>query len=255
MLNNEYIRKNKKFTHKTITSSIIYNNIDTEKVYILKNNKGKSGIYRWTNLINLKSYIGSSNDLTKRFRVYYSKNSLSYSNMVIYKAIIKYGYINFKLEILEYCPSCILLKREQYYIDKFKPEYNILKIAGSSYGFKHKAETLEIFKTRKISGKTLINLAEAAINRVLSEETRAKISKARKGIKLSKKTRTKLSIIATKRNGIAVEITNTISGEILEYSTLTQAALIIGVSRTSIKKAMDSGKVLKKIYLIKSINV
>ena len=34
-----------------------------------------------------------------------------------------------------------LIKREQYYIDLLKPEYNILKIAGSSLGKVHTKET------------------------------------------------------------------------------------------------------------------
>lgn len=29
------------------------------------------------------------------------------------------------------------MEREQYYIDLFKPEYNICKIAGSTLGYKH----------------------------------------------------------------------------------------------------------------------
>jgi group I intron endonuclease len=43
------------------------------------------------------------------------------------------------------------LIREQYYIDLLKPEYNILSIVGSTFGYKHTAETLEKFKTRQFS--------------------------------------------------------------------------------------------------------
>ena len=60
---------------------------------------------------------------------------------IIYSALLKYGYAAFRLEILEYCDDKILLQREQYYIDKLKPKYNILKIAGSSLGFKHSIKT------------------------------------------------------------------------------------------------------------------
>ena len=48
----------------------IYKNAD--KRSIISENKGKSGIYRWTNLTNGKSYIGSSVNLSRRFREYYS---------------------------------------------------------------------------------------------------------------------------------------------------------------------------------------
>jgi len=61
--------------------------------------------------------------------------------MVIYKALLKYGYSNFKLEILEYCDCNDLLVREQFYLDLLSPEYNILKTAGSSFGFQHSQES------------------------------------------------------------------------------------------------------------------
>lgn len=52
---------------------------------------------------------------------------------MIYFALLKYGYSSFKLEILEYCDSKVLISREQKYLDLFKPEYNILDKAGSSF--------------------------------------------------------------------------------------------------------------------------
>ena len=111
--------------HNSVIPLIVYKNVKTEKASILKDNKGKTGVYRWTNLLNSKTYIGSANDLTVRFWVYFSKKRLIDSNMTIYKAILKYGHTNFKLEILEYCDSNVVLLREQYYIDLLKPEYNI----------------------------------------------------------------------------------------------------------------------------------
>jgi hypothetical protein len=39
-----------------------------------------------------------------------------------------------------------------------------------------------------------------------------------------------------------VEVLNTVSGEINYYATLTLAALALNVSRTAVKKAMESGK-------------
>jgi group I intron endonuclease len=47
--------------------------------------------------------------------------------------LLKSGYSGFKLEILEYCDSKDLLKREQYYLELLEPEYNILKTAGDSF--------------------------------------------------------------------------------------------------------------------------
>lgn len=77
--------------------------------------------------------------------------------MRIDKALLKYGYSNFQLDILEYCEGSNLIEREQYYLDLLKPEYNILLIAGSSLGFKHKSETILKMKTAK-SPKTLAKI-------------------------------------------------------------------------------------------------
>ena len=83
-------------------------------------------------MITGKSYIGSSINLNKRFCTYFSLKHLGKlkRSSVIYSAILKYSYLNFSLDILEYCKSELLIKREQYYIDLLKPEYNISKIAG-----------------------------------------------------------------------------------------------------------------------------
>jgi len=109
--------------------------------------------------------------------------------MAIYRAILTYGYTAFILEILEYCPPEILIEREQFYLDKFKPEYNILKVAGSSFGFKHSEATRELMskiaKDRKFSKETLLKMKE----RTLSEEVKLRISATIKSRKLSQETR------------------------------------------------------------------
>jgi len=72
--------------------------------------------------------VGSSKSLSNRFSLYYSLNSLKKEvkgSIIIRRALLKYGYSNFSLDILEYCESDVLITREQYYIDLLKPEYNI----------------------------------------------------------------------------------------------------------------------------------
>jgi excinuclease UvrABC nuclease subunit len=109
---------------------VIYNDLlKTEnKSRIYFENRSKSGIYRWVNLINNKSYIGCSKNITKRLYFYYSrknlKGKLSKGNCYICEALLKYGHENFRLE---YCNKEDLLFKEEYYINKIKPEYNVLK--------------------------------------------------------------------------------------------------------------------------------
>lgn len=130
----------------TLPSKVYLDLADVKTIY--KENNRKSGIYRWVNLINGSTYIGSAADLTRRLRDYFSpkwlmKESLK-NNSIIYRALLKNGYSNFRLEILEYHPLLfpegkwkekdIIIERENYYFDVLKPTYNICLVAGSSLG-------------------------------------------------------------------------------------------------------------------------
>jgi hypothetical protein len=153
---NNFLFINKKLFHTFSNKKKfkLYKDSLFNKYNILTENKGKSGIYRWISSISNKSYIGSSMNITKRLRKYYNINYLNSKiikdNSLIYRALLKHGYSNFNLEILEYCNKKYLINREQYYLDLLKPEYNICKTAGSMLGFKHSAKTLLKFKNRDI---------------------------------------------------------------------------------------------------------
>ena len=86
----------------------------------------------------------------------YLKKRSSY----IYSALIKYGYSNFSLNILEYCEPSEVIEREQFYIDLLNPSYNILKIAGSKLGFKHTLKTKELMRTASLGEKKIHFLAK-----------------------------------------------------------------------------------------------
>jgi group I intron endonuclease len=89
------------------------------------------------NNANGKCYVGSAVDLSKRLYNYYNiaflANQLSKGNSAIYNALLKYGYSSFSLIILEYCDTSLLLKREQFYIDTLKPEYNLAQNAAAPF--------------------------------------------------------------------------------------------------------------------------
>jgi hypothetical protein len=100
-----------------------YNNADTDKLLILSENKAKAGVYMWTHVKSRKCYIGSSVNLRRRFLEYYNTERLLKSfSMIINRALLKYGYSAFSLEILVYCNRNELMKEEKYYIDLFNPE-------------------------------------------------------------------------------------------------------------------------------------
>lgn len=235
---------------------VIYHNCELDKAKILRDNKDKKAIYRWINNINHKTYIGSSANLTVRLYKYFSTIHLAKYNTPIHNALLKYGFNNFSLEILEYCENGVdLVKREQYYFDLLKPEYNILKIAGSPLGFKHSEKTLEFFRNnRKVSEETRNNLSLAATGRILTESDKIKISIARSGIKLSDETRAKISAATIALIGVSVTVKNVKTETELHYTSLTDAAKAIGVSRTAVRKALDTGRTIKGQYLVATKN-
>ena len=115
---------------------VIYDNADEDKLNILVDNRNKIGIYRCIKKVNGNTYIGSSANMSVRMYTYYSLRSLAKSNRPIDRALLKYGFSNFALLILGYTDKNNVLKREQYYMDLYKPQYNIVETAGSTLGYK-----------------------------------------------------------------------------------------------------------------------
>lgn len=80
------------------------------------------GIYKITNIINGKCYIGQSVNIQKRFNAHksvaFNPNSKCY-NYLLYRAIRKYGLNNFLFEILEECSEDKLDEKEILYIAKY----------------------------------------------------------------------------------------------------------------------------------------
>lgn len=183
---------------------------------------------------------------------YYSIKHLTKYKTPIHNALLKYGFQNFNLEILEYCEEGVNPTiREQYYFELLNPEYNILEKAGSSLGFKHSDETLEFFKNeRKISEETRNNLSLAATGRIFTEEDKKKLSEIRKGIKLSDETKARISAAATTLRGVTVIVKNINTNEELEFRSLTEAGKYIDVSRTAIRKCIDTGKPIKNKFIV-----
>jgi NUMOD3 motif/NUMOD1 domain len=67
---------------------------------------------------------------------------------IIYRALLKYGYLSFEFILLESkeildndLDAGEIKKLEQYYIDNLKPDYNILALAGSNRGHKMSFKT------------------------------------------------------------------------------------------------------------------
>nr|QJT58523.1 GIY-YIG endonuclease [Fusarium asiaticum]QJT58799.1 GIY-YIG endonuclease [Fusarium asiaticum]QJT58909.1 GIY-YIG endonuclease [Fusarium asiaticum]QJT59514.1 GIY-YIG endonuclease [Fusarium asiaticum]QJT60398.1 GIY-YIG endonuclease [Fusarium asiaticum] len=225
---------------------VVYINPSIEKAKILKENKGKSGIYLWTNQINGKRYVGSALDLSKRFRNYFNTSYLTDRKdiMIIYKALLTHGFDNFTLEILEYCESSVLIEREQYYIDLLNPEYNILKIAGSRLGAKHTLEAIAKIKAGAL------NRSKEALAKNLEHLNKLNSSQEHKDhlIRLN----TSIEQIAKTANPVIV--LNILNGESLEFRSITQAAKFLEVHPEIIRRHIVKEKLYLDKYLITKVS-
>jgi group I intron endonuclease len=164
-------------------------NIDSSNWFLIN----KPGVYLMTNLINGKKYVGSSAIMLRRLKEYlnplYLERNLEKGNSKLLRALLKYGYSNFEFKILEmfeppFLPllptlhGCevrapraelrmLLLAREQYFLDKIKPEYNINFKAGSNLGRSYSEEVrkkMSLAKLGKVGNKK---------GAIFSAETRA----------------------------------------------------------------------------------
>lgn len=91
---------------------------------ILKEWRYKSGVYKITNTVNSKTYVGSSKEVYNRLSTYkclFKRGKVH--NKHLQSSFNKYGIKNFLVEIIEFCEEN-LKEREQYWIDFLKPEYN-----------------------------------------------------------------------------------------------------------------------------------
>lgn len=100
-----------------------------------------SGIYKITNNVNGKCYIGQSIDIEKRFSQHKSGNYRKlHINKRLYKAFEKYGINNFSFDIIDKCEINSLDDREIYWIehyDSYANGYNDTKGGKGAKGFNH----------------------------------------------------------------------------------------------------------------------
>lgn len=263
--------------NKYISSSSIkiYANAYSMKKDIINENIGKSGIYMWTNLLTGDIYIGQSGDLSKRFRKYFTISYLeSKGGFIISRALIKYGYTNFSVSILEYCDKSDLLVKEQYYFDKLDPQYNILKIAGSSLGYKHTEES-KAKRSKALKG-VYTGIKSAWFGRTHTEETKLNMCLKRQGVNnsfygkthnedtkelirqkaLNRKPSCETKDKMCKARGNPVYIYEKSSREGFEligiFLSARRAAKFLGSSHSTVRKYMNSGEVYKERYKFSS---
>ena len=127
----------------------------------MKSNK-ICGIYKIENLINKKLYVGSSNDINRRWNEHTkSLNSNSHPNEHLQFSWNKYGQNNFTFSILEECEENKLLEREQFYIDNLNVlndsiGYNIAPYADKPYLSDYGKEKIKKVNSELFKGENCI---------------------------------------------------------------------------------------------------
>lgn len=143
----------------------------------------KSGIYKITNLVDGKIYIGLTKDVKSRFRHHrYYLNHNIHSNPYLQKAWKKHGKENFVFEVIEYCKEDELAKQENYWCrllgaDKRKTGYN-LRSTSDSTTFNHSQETLKKMSESKKGEKN------SFYGKKHSTDVKNKMSKVKLGKKM-----------------------------------------------------------------------
>ena len=132
--------------------------------------KEKSGIYLWTDLKEKKQYVGSSKDLYRRLLEYLNKNNLlNHLGMDICAVLSERGLADFEYTILEYCSPGERLDRENFYIDKYNPEYNTTRaLTNEEYSVRKQEQIVlgDILARKQEIEKDLLNPKKVTTKRL-----------------------------------------------------------------------------------------
>lgn len=133
------------------------------------------GIYKITNTITKKCYIGQTTNIKRRWNAHknkYNNPKDCHYNIPLYTEMRKYGINNFKFEIIEECEKERLPEREKYwvkYFDCYKNGYNCT--AGGNSGVPNKLSPDQINEIRNLLSATDIENQEIASRYGVSENT------------------------------------------------------------------------------------
>jgi hypothetical protein len=167
------------------------------------------------------------------FNISFLEIEIKKNKSMIYKALLKYGYSNFSLEILEYCGGDKCISREQYYLNLLKPKYNILSMAASRTGQRHSQETLDkMSKSQKAIDRLGVN--NPMFGKIHPKEGREKFG-AHKAQK--------------------IEVLDILTNEKTVYNSMSDAAKALNSTRAAISAFFVKNQQTphKKRYILKKI--
>lgn len=206
----------------------------------------KSGIYQIRNLINNKKYIGQATNIKNRWYIHkwflrkevYSR----FENIHLFNAWKKYTESNFIFETIEFCNIEDLDKLESHYIHLYPREelYNInYEDPTTSRGRKYSEETLEKLRNRVVSEETRQKMSESGKKKIFSERHRENISKSNKNKAHSEEWNRKVS--ESKKKPI-VQLDLSTGKIISEYSSASEAASLLNINLGHISQVCHNNR-------------
>jgi group I intron endonuclease len=248
------------------------------QLQIKSENRNKAAIYSIFNSITGEKYIGSActNRINTRFRNHCIHGT---GSKKLRDAINRYGLENFNFLILEYYSGLvlkenlnkshlILLALANKWFNIYSPEYNILKNATSSFGYKHSIETIN--KMKENYGHIENNMSQLSLfNDSWSEERKTRISLLNKNRKYSEEEKDILSKAAFERYLIQPNLRKKLAEKASKpvilylkdnstihskYSSIRNMAKAFSCCHKTINKALKNNSIFKDIGYIKYEN-
>lgn len=235
----------------------IYNNLHLLEVQnkIKDDNRNRAGIYMIMNNINKKIYIGSA--ITNRINVRFRNHLIHLTgSKLIRLSVLKYGLENFSFFVVEYFPHLVkkenlsalhlkLLERENFYLKKLSPHYNVLNFASNSVGYRHSEES-KLKMSLQYSQERKDRIGGLNKNKIFNEERRVLLSKIAKLRSLNQSLRDKFSKLYSK----PVTLYNKDSTIHSKYSGIRAMAKIFNCCNKTINKHIKNKTVFRDIGFI-----
>ena len=153
------------------------------------------GIYKIINKVNLKTYVGQSIDILRRWSEH-RKIDTQYSRATypLYAAICKYGIDNFDFEIIEICDAKDLNKREKYWIKQLNSL--VEKLGGWGYNLTEGGQLCDAYVGSSDQGKETFQytIDGCFINKYRNRKRAAEAVGLKSGVSISR---------AIRHNGLA----------------------------------------------------